>query len=834
VLGSPWKGGFAGLVVSGALLAGASSASATPLTFVVNSTGNGSDTALDGTCSAAGSVCTLRAAMEEAQHHAGADEIDFFSAMNGLTISVSGTGLPDITQPVTIDGCSAQPASVATCVGIDSALAGGGNGFTISSGPADVTIEGMAITGFDQGIFYGDGSTNLNLQGNLFGQGIGGAIDGNVVGVELVGDSATIGGDQPTDKNVFASNDIGIDVFGGADGNTIEGNLLGVKSDGVTEASQVTGIAIHGNGTDTPTNTTIGGTGTVGACAVACNIIVGSTTGIDLSDATQDAGSTTIAGNYIGLSSNDAFSPTFTLMPNVTGIDVGGADDISVGPTAGQANFIEGGSTGISAGAGAEDLVVDHNFFGTALDGASVLSVSTRSADLASSATAPLEFANNVVADGGVAGVIAAGTGGTIKDNSFGIGAGNQDLSDGGGTPIDVAGAHGYSLLRNEIGNSLGPGIYLEGSTQTVIQGNYIGTDSLGVNDHGNGQGILITDTGFAPNVTHSTLNQVGGDALQGEQNLISNNDGAAIEIAGDGNDENLIETNVGSANTGAFIDLAPNFGTTTFPNEDAPTPVIIAASNVAVAGLAPAGSAIRTYVKSTAAAGRLDAFAGADTTDAHGLYSVAGFVPIGQFAGVTEAGGTNNLNTSELATSPAVVDANGDTFPPSATVDPVASPTADATPRFTFQSSETGTFVCRIDGANWAQCASPLTTAPLSDGDHLLHVVAIDSFGNISAEATAGVSVDTTKPATRITKGPKGSTKDRTPAFGFSSTEAGSKFKCAVVKKKSAKARFKKCTSPDTLKKLKPGKYTFEVFAIDAAKNRDATPAKRKFTVKK
>jgi hypothetical protein len=42
----------------------------------------------------------------------------------------------------------------------------------------------------------------------------------------------------------------------------------------------------------------------------------------------------------------------------------------------------------------------------------------------------------------------------------------------------------------------------------------------------------------------------------------------------------------------------------------------------------------------------------------------------------------------------------------------------------------------------------------------------------------------------------------------------------------------FKKCSSPKTYKKLKPGKHVFKVRAIDKAHNVDPTPAKRKFTI--
>jgi len=64
---------------------------------------------------------------------------------------------------------------------------------------------------------------------------------------------------------------------------------------------------------------------------------------------------------------------------------------------------------------------------------------------------------------------------------------------------------------------------------------------------------------------------------------------------------------------------------------------------------------------------------------------------------------------------------------------------------------------------------------------------------------------------------------------FVFSSNETGSTFLC-----KLDKHPFAACVAPRTLRRLKPGIHTFQVVAIDAAANRDATPAIRNFRIKK
>lgn len=70
-------------------------------TFTVNDTGDAADASIgDGACATAGGVCTLRAAIAEANFTAAADTITITATG---TISLS-TPLPDITQSLTIDG----------------------------------------------------------------------------------------------------------------------------------------------------------------------------------------------------------------------------------------------------------------------------------------------------------------------------------------------------------------------------------------------------------------------------------------------------------------------------------------------------------------------------------------------------------------------------------------------------------------------------------------------------------------------------------------------------------------------------------------------------------
>jgi hypothetical protein len=91
-------------------------------------------------------------------------------------------------------------------------------------------------------------------------------------------------------------------------------------------------------------------------------------------------------------------------------------------------------------------------------------------------------------------------------------------------------------------------------------------------------------------------------------------------------------------------------------------------------------------------------------------------------------------------------------------------------------------------------------------------------------------LTVSTTQPPdTQITSGPPAKTKQKSATIAFGSTVPGTTFECAL----DGKTTFRPCASPETVK-VKKGKHTFQVQAVDEAGEVDPTPATDSWKVKK
>jgi len=223
-------------------------------TFVVNSTLDTPDTAVGNkVCAAAPGVCTLRAAIQEANATPASDIITFAIGSGPATIQLQ-SALPAITSPVLIDGTT-QPGYSAT----DGKPMIEISGTALLSSVLTVTgasngIRGLAINSCGgDGIELLGGGRNI-LESNYIGlDPTGTEIRRNLgAGVRIESPSNRIGGLTPDKRNVISGNG-GLGIEGGilitgpnAVGNIVQGNYIGLDPTGMIPMGNLgRGVAIH-------------------------------------------------------------------------------------------------------------------------------------------------------------------------------------------------------------------------------------------------------------------------------------------------------------------------------------------------------------------------------------------------------------------------------------------------------------------------------------------------------------------------------------------------------------------------------------------------------------
>jgi CSLREA domain-containing protein len=297
-----------------ALLLWAGAAVAAPPTLVVNSNGDASDANLeDGVCLTAGDVCTLRAAIEQANANPNPDseveEIHFnIGGGAGVKVIAPASALPAITDTVLIDGYTQPGASPNSLeVGSDAVLlielngtgAGvGASGLEINS--SDGIVRGLVINRF-----AGNGIVAFGLRSTVEGNHIGtnpagtSALANGSAGVAL-GNRGNVGGTAPEARNVISGN-------GGSGVHIVTGNLQSVQGNYIgTDAGGTVDLGNAGDGVRATVfigfvgsnASTIGG-----STAGAGNVISGNGGNgveVDGSGEGRDIQGTRVEGNLIG------------------------------------------------------------------------------------------------------------------------------------------------------------------------------------------------------------------------------------------------------------------------------------------------------------------------------------------------------------------------------------------------------------------------------------------------------------------------------------------------------------------------------------------------------
>lgn len=411
------------------------------------------------------------------------DTIDFDIAGSGVHTISPNSPLPQITDPVLIDGYTETGSSVATLstnavllIELNGTNAGSlADGLSILAG--DTIVRGLVINRFDDDCIE-LGSSDNQIYGNYLGTNTSGtSAAGCTAGIYVsgVGDNQ-IGNTTVANRNLISGNDYGIIVFGAGSANTIiQGNYIGTNASGTsavgniypgiqlfqTESALIEDNLVSGNG--------IGDTITVYA-------------GIEI---IEGDGQHMLFGNKIG--SNAAGMASIENYGN--GIYIENSSYNSIGGTVlGQGNLI-GGNTG-----------------------------------------------RGVYIYGSLA------TNNAVLGNTIGINAGGTFQ-----LPNTITGVTIYDAPYNQIGgsapgagNAIGSngvqGIWISGpnASNNQIQGNVIGDDWLAGSTFPNGfYGIVIVD---------ATANLIGGPNA-GEGNYITGHSEIGVLLS-ENADNNIVQGN--------------------------------------------------------------------------------------------------------------------------------------------------------------------------------------------------------------------------------------------------------------------------------------------------
>lgn len=328
------------------------------LTFVVDNTGDNPDSNPgDGFCDDGAGNCSLRAAIQEANASAGPDTIEFSIDVSGVATIAPSTPLPNITDPVTINGYSQLGATPNTLAAGDNAVllielsgvnVGLASGLTFTGG--DSIVEGLIINRFASNGIVLSGAGNNSVQGNFIGTDSTGNIDlGNGaagIRIQSLSMNNTIGGSSPADRNVISGNNgDGINIAGSGGASTvIVANLIGTNAAGTAAlGNTANGIAIGFSTNNLVQDNVISGNGQNGV-----SIFGGGT-------------NNQVVGNSIGTN----FASTVQLGNGLNGVSLSGTSGNFIGGAGpGGANTIAfNNSNGVLVASGTANPIISNSIF---------------------------------------------------------------------------------------------------------------------------------------------------------------------------------------------------------------------------------------------------------------------------------------------------------------------------------------------------------------------------------------------------------------------------------------------------------------------------------------
>jgi hypothetical protein len=317
-----------------------------------------------------------------------------------------------------------------------------------------------------------------------------------------------------------------------------------------------------------------GSNNTVSGCVISGNAISG--IGID------GGSNNLVVGNHIGTD----FAGTKAIPNGYGGVAIwDGASGNTIGGTSPSLhNLISGNATPTSnghhagvaiSGTGTKGNVVEGNFIGTDINGATALRNADGGVSIFNGASGNIiggtaNGAGNLISGNGAASSSSSGVAIFGSDTAANLVEGNLIGTDLTGTKAIGNADGGVVISGGATGNTIGgpaisarnlisgngpstgsivyPGVVITdtGTTANVVEGNFIGTQLKGTMPLGNAPGGVAVLNG-------ATGNTIGG-TIEGAGNLISGNTGYGVYISAQGTSANVVQGNlIGSDFTGAL-----------------------------------------------------------------------------------------------------------------------------------------------------------------------------------------------------------------------------------------------------------------------------------------
>ena len=423
---------------------------------------------------------------------------------------------------------------------------------------ANCNVKNLVISGFNtQGVLIeGTGAIGNIVSGCYIGTNATGttAMPNTFPGIEIVGGAHgnTIGGTTAAARNLISGNaHIGVSIHdSGTTTNVVQGNYIGLNAAGTAAIPNAyAGVEIFGGAA----SNTIGSSTTAGGR----NILSGnSAQGIAIADAGSN--SNKVQGNIIGLNPPG----TAAIGNQFEGIAIfGGASSNTIGGTTNASpNIISGNvGSGISiSGAGTKTNKVQHNFIGTNLNGTAAFpnnaGVQIFGGATSNTIGGPSAPVRNVISGNNYQGVAISGTGtksNTVAGNFIGINnLGTAALPNTAAGISIFLGAQSNTIggptaaSRNVISGNLNQGVTLSdsGTKMNQIVSNYIGLNAGGTAAIPNSWSGVDIFTGAASN----TIGAIG------KGNVISGNGNYGVALSGSGTSLNTVRSNIIGLNPAA------------------------------------------------------------------------------------------------------------------------------------------------------------------------------------------------------------------------------------------------------------------------------------------